>query len=60
MNGNAIEWAEACWKGNCGRRVMRGGSRNNDPENLRSTDLGGDGTGNQSSRVGFRMARTLD
>ena len=26
MVGNVWEWTSACWEGNCGRRVVRGGS----------------------------------
>ena len=73
--GNVGEWVADCWhdsyrgapsdgsartNGDCGSRVLRGGSWYDSPRNLRSADRGGDGTGNRSSRVGFRLARTLD
>ena len=73
--GNVGEWVADCWNdsyrgapsdgsawtsGDCGSRVLRGGSWYDSPRNLRSADRGGDGTGNRSSRVGVRLARTLD
>jgi formylglycine-generating enzyme required for sulfatase activity len=63
MLGNVWEWTEDCWHnkyddapkdgrawvtgGDCGRRVARGGSWNNDPRGVRYGNLG------------FRLARTL-
>ena len=60
MNGNVIEWAEACWKGNCGRRVVRDGSWYDNPRLLRSADCHRNDTGNRNNKNGFRMARPLD
>ena len=76
MHGNASEWVEDCWNdsytgapsdgsawltGDCGRRVMRGGSWNFLPSDLRSAhrnrlfpNLG------ILHFYGFRVARTLD
>ena len=74
--GNVWEWVEDCWHegyagapadgsawtsgGDCGRRVLRGGSWDIIPGFLRSADRIRDGTGNRDVDVGFRVARTLD
>ena len=74
--GNVWEWTEDCWHdsyrggpsdgrawtvgGNCGRRVLRGGSWINGPRNLRSAARGRDTTGVRYDLAGFRVARTLD
>ena len=73
--GNVWEWVEDCWNGdyhgapsdgsawesgNCGTRVLRGGSWSDEPGNLRSAYRDGSFTGNRLSRAGFRVARTLD
>ena len=75
MHGNVWEWTQDCrngsykdapsdgtaWlSGNCGRRVLRGGSWNNDPNYLRSANRSGDTTGYRYDNGGFRLARTLD
>ena len=76
MLGNVWEWTEDCWHddhdgaprdgsawtrgGNCGRRVLRGGSWVSFPWNLRSAArLRGDAE-NRSVNIGFRVARTPD
>lgn len=75
MSGNVSEWVEDCWHdsysgapsdgsawttgGNCDRRVLRGGSWNDYPGNLRSAYRPWDGTGFRSGSDGFRVARTL-
>ncbi len=51
-------WLEADG-GNCDRRVVRGGSWNDIPQDLRSAFRGGDGTGNTDINLGFRVARAL-
>ena len=45
--------------GDCGRRVVRGGSWNGHPDNLRSANRDRDATVNRSLDLGFRVARTL-
>ena len=59
--GNLWEWTQDCWKGNCSRRVIRGGSWIDDAEYLHP--------GARYQRptfaliydtVGFRVAKTLD
>ena len=75
MSGNVWEWVQDCWndsyrgapddgrawqRGECGRRVARGGSWNNAPRNLRSA-FRGSGTAPETASIllGFRIARTL-
>ena len=76
--GNVWQWTNDCWNenyagapkdgstwtaGNCGKRVMRGGSWSNSPVFVRSaTRSSGDAGGRDfdyASYVGFRVARTL-
>ena len=74
MSGNVWEWVQDCWndsyhgapadgraweRGDCGRRVARGGSRNANPWLLRSANRAWDGTGDRSSSQGFRLTQTL-
>ena len=78
MHGNVWEWVEDCWndnyrrapsdgsawlRGDCERRVYRGGSWVQDPRVLRSSYraeyVSRGTTGYRSSAVGFRVARTL-
>ena len=73
--GNVWEWVEDCWNdsyrgapedgsawvsGDCERRVLRGGSWINRPENLRSAERGRNTSGYRSNNFGFRVARTLN
>ena len=47
--------------GNCSQRVLRGGSWDNDPRNLRSAIRYGFSAGNRSDHSdGFRVARTMN
>ena len=72
--GNVWEWVEDCWNGSyagapsdgsawgsgdCGRRVLRGGSWLNRPSYLRSAYRNWSTSGNRDYSVGFRVARTL-
>ena len=72
--GNVWEWVGDCWNdnyngapsdgsawtsGNCGLRVLRGGSWNDFPRNLRSANRSRDDSGNRLDINGFRVARTL-
>ena len=41
-------------------RVLRGGSWNNKPRNLRAANRNRNTTGNRNNNVGFRVARTLE
>ena len=73
--GNVWEWVEDCWNeryvgapsdgsawtnGNCGRRVLRGGSWYDIPWFLRSAFRFGNWSGYRYINGGFRVARTLD
>ena len=76
VHGNVWEWVEDCWHGHykgapsdgsawtsggdCSKRVLRGGSWNNNPRNLRSANRNRNTTGNRNDNNGFRVARTLD
>ena len=62
MVGNLWEWTEDCWRGNCGRRVVRGGSWAGLAEHQRPGErywryAAGD---RNHFAGGFRVARTLD
>ena len=75
VHGNVWEWVEDCWHdnykgaptdgtawtswGNCGWRVLRGGSWGDEPRNLRSAIRYRYGAGYRISSFGFRVARTL-
>ena len=74
VHGNAWEWVRDCWNdnyqgaladgsawlsGNCSVRVLRGGSWNSVPRDLRSALRSRDLAGGRYSSGGFRVARTL-
>jgi formylglycine-generating enzyme required for sulfatase activity len=75
MIGNVWEWVEDCvnenyqgaptdgsaWTkdGDCKTRIVRGGSWNNTPVNLRSANRVGTSVGFRDNLLGFRIARTL-
>ena len=74
--GNVWEWTDDCWHenyagaaddgrawtrgGDCGRRVLRGGSWYNLPRSLRSAARPWNIAGTRDAFTGFRVARTLD
>ncbi len=74
MHGNVWEWVEDCWnvsysgapsdgspwlRGDCAKRVLRGGSWINEPWYLRAASRLRNTTGSRSDYDGFRVARTL-
>jgi len=73
-NGNVYDWVEDCWStgyqgapqdgaarvsGDCGRRVLRGGSWYDPPAKLRAANRAGFFPGYRSDKIGFRVARPL-
>ena len=60
MVGNLYEWVEDCWEGDCGRRVLRGGSWYYFAEDLRPGARIWDRAGRRGDFAGFRVSRTLD
>lgn len=74
MHGNVWEWTRDCWhysyegapgngsaweSGTCERRVVRGGSWGNTPEDLRAVSRVGYGPDYWNERLGVRLARDL-
>lgn len=74
MHGNVWEWVQDCSNldhqgapidgtareaGDCGQRVVRGGSWYSDARNLRSASRGWEESSSRSRFRGFRLARTL-
>ena len=74
VHGNVLEWMEDCWNdgyagapddgrawtsGECGRRVVRGGSWGDKPLSVRSANRGRGDTGYRIFNTGFRVARTF-
>jgi formylglycine-generating enzyme required for sulfatase activity len=74
MVGNVFQWIEDCYHndyfgaptdgsawttGDCGRRVVRGGSWSSDPRVLRSASRARGSTVNRDDNVGFRVRRTI-
>jgi len=74
MSGGVWEWVEDCWNesyagapsdgkawrlGDCSRRVLRGGSWDFIPRNVRAAYRYGVVTGVRDFDIGFRIARTL-
>ncbi len=72
--GNVWEWVEDCWNdsyagapadgrawksGNCSRRVVRGGSWDNNPRTLRAAYRSRGRAERRSNNIGFRVVRTL-
>jgi formylglycine-generating enzyme required for sulfatase activity len=56
-NGSA--WKEAVG-GDCGQRVMRGGSWHYEPEDLRASNRYRDSAGDRDNSAGFRLAQDLN
>ena len=74
LHGNVLEWVQDCWNGSyqgaptngsawesgdCSQRVLRGGSWNYYPRDLRSADRLRDSSASRLDDDGFRVARTI-
>ena len=74
MHGNVYEWVQDCWNdsyagaprdgnawtsGDCGRRVIRGGSWFNDPWLVRSAYRDRDTRSDRDYFIGFRLAQDM-
>ncbi len=57
MSGNVWEWNSSCYKGDCFRRVARGGSWNNTPDVVRTAFRDRDDPTWRSDDLGFRLAQ---
>jgi formylglycine-generating enzyme required for sulfatase activity len=75
VHGNVSEWVADCWRGSyqdvpangaasttgdCGRRVLRGGSWFDPPQQVRAAARGAVYPGFRSNKIGFRVARSLE
>ena len=60
MVGNVQEWTQGCWEGDCGHRVLRGGSFRHFGERLHPGGRSGYDPGSRTDFSGFRVLRTLD
>ena len=75
MSGNVREWTRDCWHGSydgapddgraredgdCGRRVIRGGSWHGKPDHVRSANRFWYATSFRNNNLGFRIARTIE
>jgi formylglycine-generating enzyme required for sulfatase activity len=74
VHGNVSEWVEDCWAetlaglprdgsprtaGDCTRRVVRGGSWNDEPKDIRSAKRAWELVGERRAQIGFRVTREL-
>ena len=59
MVGNLWEWTNACWDGDCGRKVLRGASFRSPSSELHPDARTWARPEHNDARVGFRVARTL-
>ena len=58
MSGNAWQWMQECWEGDCSKRVLRGGSWDDDSAFTRAASRGGDSSSARLNGNGFRVARS--
>lgn len=58
LQGGVVRPCHGAWPPPC-QRVLRGGSWNNQPRNLRSANRNRNSAGNRNNNNGFRVARTL-
>ncbi len=60
MQGNVWEWTDGCIDASCKARVVRGGSFESVPGELRAANRLGTASAKRRSDVGLRVARDLD
>ena len=60
MQGNVWEWTAGCLESDCTKRVVRGGSFQSVPADIRSANRYGLKPSRRRSDVGLRVARDLD
>ena len=59
VHGNVFEWTEGCYKGDCNKRVLRGGSVHFEPHFAKADFQYGDAVDIRFNCHGFRVARVL-
>ncbi|MCA9925665.1 MAG: SUMF1/EgtB/PvdO family nonheme iron enzyme, partial [Anaerolineales bacterium] len=59
MSGNVWEWTESKREEGSDRRVLRGGSWNNDPADVRCANRGSNAPDDRLGNIGFRLARAV-
>jgi formylglycine-generating enzyme required for sulfatase activity len=74
VHGNVSEWVEDCWeeslaglprdgsartRGDCSRRVIRSGSFEDPPKDVRAARRSWQESGDRRSQIGFRVAREM-
>jgi formylglycine-generating enzyme required for sulfatase activity len=57
--GNVWQWTDTCWKGNCAKRMLCGGSWNHRPQDMRADMCNWFDTSKRMRYLGFRVAMTL-
>ena len=57
--GNVWQWTDTCWKGNCVKRMLCGGSWNHRPQDMRPGMCNWFDTNKRMRYLGFRVAMTL-
>jgi formylglycine-generating enzyme required for sulfatase activity len=60
MQGNVWEWTADCAEADCRRRLVRGGSYQSVPAELRAANRFAIDAGKRRSDVGLRVVRDLD
>lgn len=59
MSGNVWEWTDSTWSKDSSVRVLRGGSWNNNAQNLHSANRNNNSPDKRNNHVGFRLLRAL-
>ena len=59
MMGNVWQWTDTCWKGNCAKRMLCGGSWNHRPQDMSGGMCNWFDMNKRMRYLGFRLALTL-